>query len=102
MRWNEEDFIDIARGAATGFNILFLKKNQTKKLEEEVKAKSFLFEQWALNNNEDFGSESNPEEDEFNAIERKTKVMSEAKALKPAKILKKKKKKKLKSPKKNK
>lgn len=37
-----------------------------------------MFDQWAMLNREDYGSESNPSEDELNPIERKKKVMSDA------------------------
>lgn len=41
-----------------------------------------MFDQWAVLNREDYGSESNPSEDELNPVERKKKVMSDAKASK--------------------
>ena len=44
-----------------------------------------MFDQWALKNKEDYGSESNPSEDQLNPIERKAKVLSEVKTLKKEK-----------------
>ena len=64
---------------------MFIKRNEVKKIEKEVKEKSFMFDQWAQKNREDYGSESNPSEDELNPIERKAKVLSEVKTLKPVK-----------------
>lgn len=45
-----------------------LDKKATAKIEAEVKDKNYLFEQWAMQNKEDDGSESNPSEDELNPI----------------------------------
>lgn len=58
---------------------MLLEKETVKTFTEEVNEKTYLFEQWALQNRGDYGSESNPSEDELTFVERKEKVMSDSK-----------------------